>query len=312
MPPSISGNAASRRNAAPGRLEPADAMSRAAVGQVARAMADSAAGRAGQARPDAPRFSQEQALTMHDTDTPFERGLAVIQAFDPHGLPLSVSEIGQKTGIPRASVARCLYTLQQLGFVRQSADKRFGLTPKILTLGFDAFASVPLPRAAQAVLNHLAEQTGESCVLLVLDRGEMLCLAEANGDFLHHSRFATGARAPMTCTASGRVILSELEPAARDALLDAPLQRHTPHTVVDRPALLRLLQAVRAQGYAWCDQEFELGLCTLAVPIRDDRDEAQAALCMHVPACRVAGHELPPRYLEPLQQAAWELSLLLK
>lgn len=297
--------------AAPGRVEPGDAMNRAAVGDVGGEMADSAPGRSGPTRPDAPRFFPEPPA-MHDTDTPFERGLAVIQAFDPCGTPLSVSEIGQKTGIPRASVARCLYTLQQLGFVRPSADKRFALTPKILTLGFDAFASVPLPRAAQAVLNHLAELTGESCMLLVPDRGEMLCLAEAPGHFFHHSRFATGARVPMTCTASGRVILSELEPAARDALLDAPRLRHTPHTVVERQALQRLLPAIRTQGYAWCDQEFELGLCTLSVPIRDDLDAARATLCLHVPACRAAGHELPQRYLEPLREAAWELSLLLK
>lgn len=253
-----------------------------------------------------------ETVSRRDTDTPFERGLAVIQAFDQGGSSMSVSEINEKTGIPRASVTRCLYTLQEMGFVSQSRDKRFCLTPKILMLGFDAFAAVPLPRAAQSVLNHLAELTGESCVLLVPDRGEMLCLAQANGRFLHQSHTTTGTRVPMTCTASGRVILSELDPAARDALLDAPLQRRTPHTVVNRQALRKLLQTIRMQGYAWCNQEFELGLCTLSVPIRDGGGETHAALCLHVPTCRMAGEQQAQRYLAPLREAASELSLLPK
>lgn len=262
--------------------------------------------------PEAPAVEPE-ALLRCDTDTPFERGLAVIQAFDQGRESMSVSEIGQKTGIPRASVTRCLYTLQLLGFVRPSGDKRFCLTPKILTLGCDTFAAMPLPRAAQGVLNHLAEHTGESCMLMVPDDGEMLCLAQACGRFLQQSHTATGTRVPIACTASGRVILSELDPAgARDALLDAELPRYTSYTVVDRQVLQKLLQTIRVQGYARCDQELELGLCTVAVPVHGNDGEVRAALCLHAPSCRMAVEQLVSRYVVLLREAASELSLLLK
>ena len=85
------------------------------------------------------------------------RGLEVIQAFTPQRRVLSISQISQKTGIPRAAVRRCLYTLGKLGFVYAEDGKNFQLRPRILSLGHAWLASTPLARSAQPVLrlgNH--------------------------------------------------------------------------------------------------------------------------------------------------------------
>ncbi len=83
------------------------------------------------------------------------RGLEVIQAFTPQRPLLSISQISQKTGIPRAAVRRCLYTLSKLGFVYAEDGKNFQLRPRILALGHAWLASTPLARSAQPVLRHL-------------------------------------------------------------------------------------------------------------------------------------------------------------
>ena len=86
------------------------------------------------------------------------RGLEVIQAFTPQRPLLSISQISQKTGIPRAAVRRCLYTLSKLGFVYAEDGKNFQLRPRILALGHAWLASTPLARSAQPVLRTRAER----------------------------------------------------------------------------------------------------------------------------------------------------------
>lgn len=105
------------------------------------------------------------------------RGLEVIQAFTPQRPLLSISQISQKTGIPRAAVRRCLYTLSKLGFVYAEDGKNFQLRPKILALGHAWLASTPLARSAQPVLKHLSEMLNESCSIATLDGDDILYIA---------------------------------------------------------------------------------------------------------------------------------------
>lgn len=105
------------------------------------------------------------------------RGLEVIQAFTPQRPLLSISQISQKTGIPRAAVRRCLYTLSKLGFVYAEDGKNFQLRPRILALGHAWLASTPLARSAQPVLRHLSEMLNESCSIATLDGDDILYIA---------------------------------------------------------------------------------------------------------------------------------------
>src|SRR6186997_266221 len=88
------------------------------------------------------------------------RGLTVIRAF--RNQPLTVREISKETGLPPASVRRCLHTLCALGYATQ-AEGTYDLAPAVLALGRAFIQSTPLIRAAEPVLERLAERFDESC-----------------------------------------------------------------------------------------------------------------------------------------------------
>ena len=124
------------------------------------------------------------------------RGLEVIQAFTPQRPLLSISQISQKTGIPRAAVRRCLYTLSKLGFVYAEDGKNFQLRPKILALGHAWLASTPLARSAQPVLKHLSEMLNESCSIATLDGDDILYIARASSSRIMTIDLDIGSRLP--------------------------------------------------------------------------------------------------------------------
>jgi IclR family pca regulon transcriptional regulator len=113
------------------------------------------------------------ALTDPSFMTSLARGLAVIRAFSDQRRSLTIAQISHRTGIPRAAVRRCLFTLKQLGYVDSEANN-FSLKPKILTLGYSYLSSTPLMVSAQPTLNAISRALGESCSLAMLDEGEVL------------------------------------------------------------------------------------------------------------------------------------------
>ncbi len=159
------------------------------------------------------------------------RGLEVIQAFTPQRPLLSISQISQKTGIPRAAVRRCLYTLSKLGFVYAEDGKNFQLRPRILALGHAWLASTPLARSAQPVLRHLSEMLNESCSIATLDGDDILYIARASSSRIMTIDLDIGSRLPAWATSMGRVLLShQPEEKLNDMLARVTMIRYTPQT----------------------------------------------------------------------------------
>ncbi|MEZ2584689.1 IclR family transcriptional regulator domain-containing protein [Kluyvera intermedia] len=240
------------------------------------------------------------------------RGLEVIQAFTPQRRVLSISQISQKTGIPRAAVRRCLYTLGKLGFVYAEDGKNFQLRPRILALGHAWLASTPLARSAQPVLKHLSEMLNESCSIATLDGDDILYIARASSSRIMTIDLDIGSRLPAWSTSMGRVLLShQPEEKLNDMLARVTMIRYTPQTISSVSKLRSELKTVREQGYALNDQELEMGLRSLAVPLFNTQGQVEAALNVGVHAGQVSAAELLERVLPELQKAATELTLLM-
>lgn len=241
------------------------------------------------------------------------RGLEVLQAFTPQRPLLSISQISQKTGIPRAAVRRCLYTLGKLGFVYAEDGKNFQLRPRVLSLGHAWLASTPLARSAQPVLRHLSEMLNESCSIATLDGDDILYIARASSSRIMTIDLDIGSRLPAWATSMGRVLLShQPEEKLNDMLGRVTMIRYTPQTVDSVSKLRALLKTVRQQGYALNDQELEMGLRSLAVPLFNAQGHAVAALNVGVHAAQVSTGEMLDRVLPELQKAQHELALLLR
>ena len=118
------------------------------------------------------------------------------------------------------------------------------------------------------------------------------------------STLQPGTRVPAYCTANGRVLLSAKTPAEVDAwLATQTLEPRTPHTLTDPAELRAEINRIRLRGHALVDQEFELGLRTVSVPLKNYRGEVQAAMNVSVNASRVSMAQLVDDCLPALLQA---------
>jgi IclR family transcriptional regulator, pca regulon regulatory protein len=240
-----------------------------------------------------------------------EKGLKVIEAFDQERARLSIAEVAQATGLTRAAARRYLITLTHLGYMRHE-NKLFSLTPAVLRLGQSYLHSARLPRIAQPPLYRLAYTLGEAASVGVLDHDQLVCVAAVSAGKLVSVTLQPGTRVPAYCTANGRMLLASLPQAEMERFLaQAAPERITQHTLVDKDRLALEIARARAQGYALVDQELELGLRTIAVPLKNFRGDVVAAMNVSVHAGRLPIEEMVARYLPAMIKTQVELGALL-
>jgi IclR family pca regulon transcriptional regulator len=251
------------------------------------------------------------ALTDPSFMTSLARGLAVVKAFSDQRRAMTIAQISHKTGIPRAAVRRCLYTLKQLGYADSEANNFF-LKPKILTLGYSYLSSTPLTVSAQPCLNQLSRTLNESCSLAVLEDNEVLYISRSQTSRVLSVALNAGSRLPAYCTSLGRVLLASLSEAALDLYFSkAKLVAYTDRTVVNEARLREIIAETRQRGFAIVEEELEIGLRSIAVPVRGASGGTMAALNIGAQATRVARAQIEQTFLPALITAASELSVLL-
>jgi IclR family pca regulon transcriptional regulator len=241
-----------------------------------------------------------------------ERGIAVIQVFSRDYPSLTLSEVARMTGVTRATARRILLTLEELGHVR-SDGRRFSLTPRVLSLGWAYLSSLNLWEIAQPLMEELVEETGESCSAATLDLPDIVYVARVPTRRIMTIALGVGTRLPAYATSMGRVLLAALpESDLDDFLAGRRFDVLTEHTVT-RPARLRAIVAgVRDDGFALVDQELEIGLRSIAVPLTGADGRTMAALNVSAAAPRVSLEELRERLLPALRSTGDAISAAMK
>lgn len=244
--------------------------------------------------------------------TSLARGLAVIEAFSQRKRQLSISQLGARTGLSRAAVRRCLYTLTKLGLAGSDDGRYFFLRPRVLALGHSYISSMPLAAAAQPVLDHVSGLLHESCSIAALDDLEIVYVARASVTRIMSIDLHVGSRLPAFCTSMGRVMLANLPPdELEERLKRIEITRHTPRTVSSIEKFRQVLHMVRRNAFAIVDQELELGLRSMAVPIQSPNGKVLMALNVGAHARRVSIQDMRTQFLPHLRAAAHELCMLL-
>ena len=240
------------------------------------------------------------------------KGLQVLEAFGADQPRLSITDVARETGLDRAATRRCLLTLQELGYAN-SDGKYFSLTPRVLRLGTGALAAMPLPQIVQPWLDQLSETVGQSASVSILDETEIVYVARAAQKRVMSIGLMPGSRLPAHCTSMGRVLLAALPPAERQKRIDASdLAPRTRFSRTDPEKILAELAAVASQGYALIDQEVELGVRSIAVPLRSMTGQVVAALNIGLGTIHGAAEALVADYLPELLRVQKGLSRVLK
>jgi len=253
-------------------------------------------------------------ITIRDGDiiNGLIKGLTAIEAFDEEHSRLSITDVARLTGLERATARRCLLTLASLGYADYDG-KFFTLTPRILRLGHSYLAATPLPRIIQPFLEKLTVETGESSSASVLDGTEILYIARASLKRVMSVTLGPGSRLPAYCSSMGRVLLAALPTAtASDILQRSELKPLTAHTRATVPDLLEEIANVTRQGYAIIDEELEIGLRSIAIPLVNGRGETVAALNIGAQAGRISVEGMIERYLPLMRSARDEIQPLLQ
>lgn len=257
--------------------------------------------------PAPPPPATPAAPLRRDLIAGLEKGLAVICAFDQEPRVLTVTEVAQRCGLTRAAARRYLLTLEHLGFMRGERG-RWALTAKVLRLAQSYMHSGRLPRLVQPELHRLVAALKEASSAGVLDGDDVICIAALSAGHLVSSTLQPGTRVPAYCTANGRVLLAALPEPQFDAwLAGRTLPALTPHTITDGAKLRAEVARIRAQGYALVDQELELGLRTLSVPLVSADGAVLAAINVSAHAARRSVESLLEDCLPALRQTQAKL-----
>lgn len=243
--------------------------------------------------------------------TSLARGLQVIRAFSEFRRNLTISQISVATGLSRAAARRCLYTLRELGYVGED-NKRYFLQPQVLTLGHAYLSSTPLAVSAQPYLDEVSRVLHESCSAAILDGDDIVYICRSAETRIISISLLVGTRLPAYCTSMGQVLLANLpDDALETYLARVRLVERTERTITTVAKLRKVLAQVRAAGYALLDQELEVGLRSIAVPVHDRRGNVVAAINVGTHASRHTPDEMRARMLPELQRCAQGLRELL-
>jgi IclR family pca regulon transcriptional regulator len=299
------------------------AASSAALAAASTAVVDPISGPAPVAKPAAPLAKASAASTPAATldqfagdpnfMTSLARGLLVIQSFTPQTPHMTISQLSVKTGLSRAAVRRCLYTLTKLGFAGAEDGSRYSLRPRMLTLSNTYTASSSLTTAAQPILERMSNALRESFSVATLDGDDIVYIARTTVARVMSVDLHIGSRLPAYCTSMGRVLLAYL-PAEQleQYLARVVLTPHTNRTITSVENLRLSLRNVRRNGYALVDQEYEVGLRSLAVPVYSPTGRVVATINLSGHAPRMPVFDMQTRFLPHLRNAATELGAFLR
>lgn len=223
-----------------------------------------------------------------------DRGLRILEMFTSGSHELTVTQIAEAGGIPIASAYRIIHTLERRGFLKRDRDQgpvKLGL--QLLRLGALVQQGLDVRSAARPLMHQLADEVGETTVLLVPEEEDAVCVESFEGSSPIRPRsIAIGERRPYHAGAGANALLAHLTDAHLERVLARPLVAVTPKTPTDPEVLRKRIEDIRARGYAYSADELIEGTAAVAAPIfASGKEGAVASLGLTGLKRRVKGLE---------------------
>jgi IclR family transcriptional regulator, pca regulon regulatory protein len=244
--------------------------------------------------------------------TAFARGLGVIEAFGPDNKSMTLAEVAARIGVDRAVTRRLLLTLVELGYATQTG-RQFELTTRVLKLGYSYLSAAGLGSILQPYLDDLSHEIEETVSVSVLEGAETIFVARADMPGRRIAYVVTmGMRLPAFSSASGRALLAAKTDAEVEALLSVTaVKKQTSHTILQRKALLKIIQNVKADGFAVNREELEEGLIAVSVPLTNRAGMVVASLNMSASTSRITDKVIVGKIVPRMKDTAEQMSKLL-
>lgn len=238
------------------------------------------------------------------------QGLSVLKAFDSERSALTLSEIASKLGWGRTKPFRFLHTLEKLGYLtRDESGRAFRLTSLSMQLGFAYLNRIPFLERAQPVLDRLRTEVGASVHMGLLEGKELIYVAQARMEQPTAINIHVGSRLPAYATSIGRALLAYKSDAELDDIIGTgPLSTWTQKSIVDPLELRRSLTIARERGYVFSDEEFHVGIRSIAAPIFDANGHAVAGVNATGTTYSFTDERIQAEVIPAVRRAADEIS----
>jgi PcaR/PcaU/PobR family beta-ketoadipate pathway transcriptional regulator len=222
------------------------------------------------------------------------KGMDVLSLVVHSKTVLGITEISRVLNLSIGSVQRVTNTLQKLGYLRKDENKQgYVLGYKAWGLGLSIIKDIDLKRVAHPYLQELSQEIGETVNLAILDGQDIVYVDRIKTEQIININLSIGSRLPVYCTSMGKSLLAFLPDNEISKILDAiDIKPITPNTITDKSRLLEELQQVRQRGFSLNDRELEIGLRSVAAPVRDESKRVIAAVNIAVPSTRITLEEL--------------------
>lgn len=251
-------------------------------------------------RPESMRETEQRT----DRVGSLEKGLGVLELLALHPAGLTLTETAAAAGLTRAGARRLLLTLTAAGHALQDGRK-FTLSPKLLTLARTWLNGVSLWDFAMPFMREVSKAMNESCSAAILADTDVVYVARVPGERIMSVALNVGSRLPAYCTSMGRALMSGLpSPELENLLRRSKIRANTRKTIVNRVEIARAVRRAAEDGYAIVDEELELGLRSIAVPIRGSGGRIVAAINVSTQSARYTPKELKEMALPHLKKAA--------
>lgn len=234
------------------------------------------------------------------------KGLAIVEALSTRGAQ-SAADAARAADSTRAAARRCLLTLVELGYVER-VGREFRPLPRLRNLGQPRSLRDRLAESSNDILGYGRDQLNESLSLAILESDYVVFIARAEAEHIVRTGVRIGAHLPAYCSATGRVLLGALQDDEIRAVIGSkPLKRRTQHTIVEPGLLLNAIDESRASSFAISDEELELGMRALAVPVRDIDGTIVAAVSVSAYSARVSRKMFLTEFLDVIRDCAARL-----
>lgn len=237
-----------------------------------------------------------------------DRALAILEILGRDGSS-GVGEVAEELDIHKSTASRLLSSLLARGMVQQNSNRgKYELGFGILKLASSIPGRLSLVGEARPVIEALAEEYKETVNLAVLREEYAVNVDQAMGPSTLATHDWLGSLTPLHATSSGKVLLAALGADERGRILKiTKLPQRTAKTIRTRPALEKDLLQVVKNGYAQAREEFEMGVNSVAVPVRNHLGAVVGAISISGPAFRF-DPEKEPGLIEGLKQAGLQVS----
>jgi len=252
------------------------------------------------------RISSSKPYKVHS----LERGLDLIEILADGPPEKSLTELSKRAGFNLSTTHRILNALKFRGYVQQNPrTSTYKLTFKFFEIGNVVVRNLSLREEAVPVLTDLAEKTGESAYLTILDKDEALCLERIDGHHYVKVLFLqVGGRMPLHIGGGPRVLLAHLLQEETDRITKSKgLSAWTERSITDPDLLRRDLKRIREQGYALSFEDVTEGAAALGSPVRNWEGKVIAAISIGGVSSHFTEDKLPP-LVKIVKDAAYELS----